>query len=77
MDEGEVLESLDRSKELGKRNERLARISEARALLVANRGNRGNEYLFKAHWTPNPFRPLQSHKECTFVLLDLIIYCWI
>ncbi|TPX48901.1 hypothetical protein SeLEV6574_g01785 [Synchytrium endobioticum] len=30
------------------------------AALVANRWNRGNKYLFKAHWTPNPFMPLQS-----------------
>ncbi|TPX43587.1 hypothetical protein SeLEV6574_g04981 [Synchytrium endobioticum] len=63
MDEGKVLAPLDRSKELGKRDERLARISKARAALVANRGNRGNEYLFKAHWTTNPFRLLQSVGE--------------
>ncbi|TPX45430.1 hypothetical protein SeLEV6574_g03874 [Synchytrium endobioticum] len=63
MDEGKVLAPLDRSKELGKRDERLARISKARGLLVANRGNRGKEYLFKAHWTPNLFRPLQSVGE--------------
>ncbi|TPX44035.1 hypothetical protein SeMB42_g04459 [Synchytrium endobioticum] len=34
-----------------------------KAALVANRWNRGNKYLFKAHWTPNPFMPLQSVGE--------------
>ncbi|TPX53356.1 hypothetical protein SeMB42_g00844 [Synchytrium endobioticum] len=63
MDEGKVLAPLDRSKELRKRDKSLALTSEARALLVANRGNSGNEYLFKAHWSPNPFRPLQSKDE--------------
>ncbi|TPX32777.1 hypothetical protein SeLEV6574_g08434 [Synchytrium endobioticum] len=59
-DEGKVLDPLDRSKELEIRRRVLSRISEARAAFVANRGNRGNSYLLKAHWTPNLFRPLQS-----------------
>ncbi|TPX36828.1 hypothetical protein SeMB42_g07026 [Synchytrium endobioticum] len=59
FDEGKVLDPLDRSKELGKRDERLARISEAMAALVTNRGNRGNEYHFMAHWTGSPFGRLQ------------------
>ncbi|TPX46936.1 hypothetical protein SeLEV6574_g02954 [Synchytrium endobioticum] len=63
FDEGKALDPLDRSKELEKRDKSLARISEARAALVVNRGNKGQEYLFKAHWTPNPFRPLQSVGE--------------
>ncbi|TPX30507.1 hypothetical protein SeLEV6574_g08604, partial [Synchytrium endobioticum] len=62
-DEGNVLDPLDRSKGLEKRDKSLALISKARAALVANRGNRGNNYLLKAHWTPNPFRPLQSKNE--------------
>ncbi|TPX41573.1 hypothetical protein SeLEV6574_g06024 [Synchytrium endobioticum] len=52
-----------RSKGLEKRDKSLALISAARAALVAIRGNRGNECLFKAHWSPNPFRPLQSKDE--------------
>ncbi|TPX40592.1 hypothetical protein SeLEV6574_g06539 [Synchytrium endobioticum] len=63
FDEGKALDPPDRSKGLEKRDKSLALISEARALLVANRGNSGNEYLFKAHWSPNPFRPLQSKDE--------------
>ncbi|TPX51458.1 hypothetical protein SeLEV6574_g00237 [Synchytrium endobioticum] len=62
-DEGKVLDPLDRSKGLEKRDKSFSRISKARALLVANRGNRGNNYLLKAHWTPSPFRPLQSVGE--------------
>ncbi|TPX43063.1 hypothetical protein SeLEV6574_g05267 [Synchytrium endobioticum] len=38
-------------------------VSGDSAALVANRGSRGNNYLLKAHWTPNPFRPLQSKNE--------------
>ncbi|TPX46135.1 hypothetical protein SeLEV6574_g03397 [Synchytrium endobioticum] len=57
MDQGKVLAPLDRSKMLRKRDKSLALISEARALLVANRGNSGEEYLFKAHWSPNPLGP--------------------
>ncbi|TPX39206.1 hypothetical protein SeMB42_g00739 [Synchytrium endobioticum] len=41
MDQGKVLAPLDRSKMLRKRDKSLALISEARALLVANRGNSG------------------------------------
>ncbi|TPX45388.1 hypothetical protein SeLEV6574_g03897 [Synchytrium endobioticum] len=63
FDEGQAPDPLDRSKELEKRDKSFARISEARAALVANRGNRGNNYLLKAHWTPDPFRPLQSKDE--------------
>ncbi|TPX34610.1 hypothetical protein SeMB42_g07302 [Synchytrium endobioticum] len=40
-DEGKVLDPLDRSKGLEKRDKSFSRISEARASLVANRGNRG------------------------------------
>ncbi|TPX32855.1 hypothetical protein SeLEV6574_g08433, partial [Synchytrium endobioticum] len=72
-DEGKVLDPLDRSKGLEKRDKSFVRISEARAALVANRGNRGNNYLLKAHWTPNPFRPLQSVGEvprCTYSTID-------
>ncbi|TPX48911.1 hypothetical protein SeLEV6574_g01765 [Synchytrium endobioticum] len=63
FDEGEVLDLPDRSKELEIRRRVLSRISEVRAAFVANRGNRGNEYLLKAHFTPNPFTPLQSVGE--------------
>ncbi|TPX38846.1 hypothetical protein SeLEV6574_g07577 [Synchytrium endobioticum] len=41
FDEGKVLDPLDRSKGLEKRDKSLARISEARAALVDNRGSRG------------------------------------
>ncbi|TPX43020.1 hypothetical protein SeLEV6574_g05298 [Synchytrium endobioticum] len=73
FDEGKVLDPPDRSKELEIRRRASSRISEARAAFVANRGNRGRvsfdccrinrNYLLKAHWTPNPFRPLQSKDE--------------
>ncbi|TPX48548.1 hypothetical protein SeLEV6574_g01967 [Synchytrium endobioticum] len=63
FDEGQAPDSLDLSKGLEKRDKSETLISEARAALVAYRGSKGNKYLLKAHWTPNPFRPLQSVDE--------------
>ncbi|TPX40345.1 hypothetical protein SeMB42_g04848 [Synchytrium endobioticum] len=57
FDEGKALDPLNRFKKLGIRRRVLNRISGA------DRGNRGQGFLFKAHWTPNPFRPLQSVGE--------------